>query len=164
MLFLNAKNANRIVMLIAAIMLCLFLVLVGLVKNGVLPPKPAESQILELAQQRAVGLGLTEDLVVEKPSLGKDGRLEYATTCSYYGGFNPDHASVIVCKEWTTIYYDDGRGTIILTPHTLKLVPQFLQSMPPGSRLYSIVVEESAKIDQMIFWVDRGRLYPEATK
>lgn len=126
--------------------------------------KPAEGQILELAQQRAVGLGLTEDMVVEKPSLGEGGRIEYSTLCSFYGAPNLDHASVIICEEWTTIYYDDGRGTIILTPHTLKLVSQFLQSMPQGSRLYSVVVEESAKIDQMIFWVDQGRLYPEATK
>lgn len=159
---MSVKNANQTGMLIAAIMLLSLLVLNGLVKNGVLPPKSAESQVLELAQQRAVRFGLTEDLVVEKPSLGKDGRIEYSTICAYYGGFNPDHASVIVCGEWTTIYYDDGRGTIILTPHTLKAVPQFLQSMPPGALLYSIVIEEAGEIDQMIFWVDRGRLYPTA--
>ena len=124
----------------------------------------SEGRVLELAQQRALGFGLTEDKVVKQPSLGKDGRLEYSTTCSFYGGFNPNHASVIVCKEWTTIYYDDGRGAIVLNPHNLKLVPQFLQSMPPGSALYLTLIEETAKIDQVIFWVDRGRLYPEAAK
>ena len=121
-----------------------------------------EGQVLELAHQRALEFGLTQDVVIEKPSLGKDGRLEYSTTCSFYGGFNPNHASVIVCKEWTTIYYDDGRGAIVLNPHNLKLVPQFLQSMPPGSALYLTLIEETAKIDQVIFWVDQGRLYPEA--
>jgi len=71
---------------------------------------------------------------------------------------------VIVCDEHTTIIYDGDQGVINLNPQALKIVPELLQSMPPGTDLYITVVEEAAKIDQMIFWFDQGRLYPEAAK
>jgi len=55
---------------------------------------------------------------------------------------------------------NDIGGTVV---RALKVVPELLQSMPPGTSLYITVVEEAAKIDQMIFWLDQGRLYPENT-
>ena len=162
---MTKKQANRAGMLIAATMLIVLFIFAMWVYLSLPVPTPSTTgdQILELAHQRAIEFDLTKNRVVQQPSLGKDGRLEYSTICYYYPPyekFDP-RAVVIVCEEWTTIYYDDGRGIITLNPHTLGAVPQFLQGMPPGSLLYSMMVEESAKIDQVIFWIDQGRLYPE---
>ncbi len=126
------------------------------------PPKISEGQVLELAHQRAIGFGLTEDKVVKQPSLGEDARVEYSTVCYFYSPASLNHTGVIVCDEHTTIIYDGGKGVIMLNPQALKIVPELLQSMPPGTDLYITVVEEAAKIDQVIFLVDQGRLHPEA--
>ena len=160
---MSEKTANRIGMIIAAIMLCILFVFAGLVKNGILP-LTTEDQILELAHQRAIAAGFTDGKTVARPSLGEDARIEYSTLCYFYSPANSDRTGVIVCDEHTTIIYDGDQGVINLNPQALKIVPELLQSMPPGTDLYITVVEEAAKIDQMIFWLDQGRLYPEAAK
>ena len=123
-----------------------------------------EDQVLELAHQRAIAAGFIDGKTVNKPSLGEGSRIEYSTICTFpHGSANWRQASVIVCSQQATIIYDGDKGVINLNPQTLKIVPELLQSMPPGTDLYITVVEEAAKIDQMIFWLDQGRLYPEAT-
>ena len=160
---MSEKTANRIGMIIAAIMLCILFVFAGLVKNGILP-LTTEDQILELAHQRAIAAGFTDGKTVARPSLGEDARIEYSTLCYFYSPASSDHRTgVIVCDEHVTIIYDGDKGVIMLNPQALKIVPELLQSMPPGTDLYITVVEEAAKIDQMIFWFDQGRLYPENT-
>ena len=121
-------------------------------------------QALALAHQRAIAAGFTDGKTVARPSLGEDARIEYSTLCYFYSPANSDRTGVIVCDEHTTIIYDGDQGVINLNPQALKIVPELLQSMPPGTDLYITVVEEAAKIDQMIFWFDQGRLYPEAAK
>ena len=54
----------------------------------------SEGRVLELAQQRALGFGLTEDKVVKQPSLGENGRLEYSTICTFPRGTT----EIVLCQ------------------------------------------------------------------
>ena len=149
------------------VLLLIVMALIGVILVGTLSApekeKPGPEQALTLAHQRAIAAGFTDGKTVARPSLGEDARVEYSTLCYFYSPANSDRTGVIVCDEHTTIIYDGDRGVINIHPQALKIVPELLQNMPPGTDLYITVVEEAAKIDQMIFWFDQGRLYTENT-